>query len=138
FGGRLAARGYFGEEKGRMDKVGEAFCRGGEPILIVDDEPTIVEVVELYLLREGFKVLTAADGPAALAAVAQQQPDLVVLDLMLPGMSGLDLTRQIRAGGALPIIMLTARGEETDRVVGLELGADDYVPQPFSPRELIP
>jgi DNA-binding response OmpR family regulator len=109
----------------------------GETILVVDDEPTIVEVVELYLLREGFKVLTAADGPAALNAVQQQRPDLVVLDLMLPGMSGLDVTRQLRAGGALPIIMLTARGEEADRVVGLELGADDYVTKPFSPRELV-
>jgi DNA-binding response OmpR family regulator len=109
----------------------------GETILVVDDEPTIVEVVELYLLREGFKVLTAADGNAALSAVQQQRPDLVVLDLMLPGMSGLDVTRQLRAGGALPIIMLTARGEETDRVVGLELGADDYVTKPFSPRELV-
>jgi two-component system, OmpR family, response regulator ResD len=82
-------------------------------------------------------VLIAADGPAALSAVEQRRPDLVVLDLMLPGMSGLDVTRQIRAGGALPIIMLTARGEETDRVVGLELGADDYVTKPFSPRELV-
>jgi DNA-binding response OmpR family regulator len=109
----------------------------GETILIVDDEPTIVEVVELYLRREGFEVLTAADGQAALSAVQRQRPDLVVLDLMLPGMSGLDVTRQIRAGGALPIIMLTARGEETDRVVGLELGADDYVTKPFSPRELV-
>ncbi|MFL5803497.1 MAG: response regulator [Roseiflexaceae bacterium] len=109
----------------------------GETILIVDDEPTIVEVVELYLRREGFEVLTAADGLAALSAVQQRRPDLVVLDLMLPGMSGLDVTRQIRAGGALPIIMLTARGEETDRVVGLELGADDYVTKPFSPRELV-
>src|SRR5262245_24989985 len=109
----------------------------GETILVVDDEPTIVEVVELYLLREGFKVQTAADGPAALRLVQQQPPDLIVLDLMLPGMSGLDVTRQIRAGGALPIIMLTARGEETDRVVGLELGADDYVTKPFSPRELV-
>jgi DNA-binding response OmpR family regulator len=109
----------------------------GETILVVDDEPTIVEVVELYLLREGFKVLTAADGHAALSAVQQQRPDLVVLDLMLPGMSGLEVTRQLRADGALPIIMLTARGEETDRVVGLELGADDYVTKPFSPRELV-
>ncbi|HEX9369837.1 MAG TPA: response regulator transcription factor [Roseiflexaceae bacterium] len=109
----------------------------GETILIVDDEPTIVEVVELYLRREGFRVLTAGDGAAALSAVQQERPDLIVLDLMLPGMSGLDVTRQLRAGGALPIIMLTARGEETDRVVGLELGADDYVTKPFSPRELV-
>jgi DNA-binding response OmpR family regulator len=109
----------------------------GETILIVDDEPTIVEVVQLYLQREGFKVLTAADGATALNTVRGQQLDLVVLDLMLPGMSGLDVTREIRSAGALPIIMLTARGEETDRVVGLELGADDYVTKPFSPRELV-
>jgi DNA-binding response OmpR family regulator len=109
----------------------------GETILIVDDEPTIVEVVQLYLQREGFKVLTASDGATALSTVRGQQLDLVVLDLMLPGMSGLDVTREIRSASALPIIMLTARGEETDRVVGLELGADDYVTKPFSPRELV-
>jgi two-component system response regulator ResD len=116
---------------------GAAASMSGETILIVDDEPTIVEVVELYLRREGFRVLTAGDGAAALSAVQQERPDLIVLDLMLPGMSGLDVTRQLRADGALPIIMLTARGEETDRVVGLELGADDYVTKPFSPRELV-
>jgi two-component system, OmpR family, response regulator ResD len=109
----------------------------GETILIVDDEPTIVEVVGLYLQREGYKVVTAADGPAALRAVEQQRPDLVVLDLMLPGLSGLDVTRKLRGDGALPIIMLTARTEEADRVVGLELGADDYVTKPFSARELV-
>jgi len=109
----------------------------GERILVVDDEPTIVEVVELYLSREGFEVITAADGAAALAAIAQWRPDLVVLDLMLPRVSGLEVFRQMQAGGALPTIMLTARGEETDRVVGLELGADDYVTKPFSPRELV-
>jgi DNA-binding response OmpR family regulator len=109
----------------------------GETILVVDDEPTIVEVVELYLRREGFDVLTAADGPAALAAVERRRPDLVVLDLMLPGMGGLEVAQRLRASGRLPLIMLTARGEETDRVVGLELGADDYVVKPFSPRELV-
>jgi DNA-binding response OmpR family regulator len=109
----------------------------GETILVVDDEPTIVEVVALYLQREGFKVLTAADGLAALSAVEQQRPDLVVLDLMLPGLGGLEVTRRLRASGSLPIIILTARGEETDRVVGLELGADDYVAKPFSARELV-
>jgi DNA-binding response OmpR family regulator len=108
-----------------------------ETILIVDDEPTIVEVVELYLRREGFEVQTAADGPAALAALERRRPDLIVLDLMLPGLSGLELTKRIRADSPLPIIMLTARSEETDRVVGLELGADDYVTKPFSPRELV-
>ena len=108
----------------------------GETILVVDDEPTIVEVVELYLRREGFEVLTAADGPSALAAL-ERRPDLVVLDLMLPGVSGLEITGRLRAAGRLPIIILTARGEEADRVVGLELGADDYVVKPFSPRELV-
>jgi DNA-binding response OmpR family regulator len=109
----------------------------GETILVVDDEPTIVEVVELYLRREGYTVQTAVDGHAALAAVERQRPDLVVLDLMLPGMSGLEVAQRLRGTGRLPIIMLTARGEETDRVVGLELGADDYVVKPFSPRELV-
>jgi DNA-binding response OmpR family regulator len=109
----------------------------GETILIVDDEPTIVEVVGLYLQREGYRVVTAADGTAALSLVEQQRPDLVVLDLMLPGLSGLEVTKRLRAGGELPIIMLTARGEEADRVVGLELGADDYVTKPFSARELV-
>jgi DNA-binding response OmpR family regulator len=108
-----------------------------ELILIVDDEPTIVEVVELYLKRDGYQVITAADGPSALQMVAERKPNLVILDLMLPGLSGLEVTRQIRAGVYIPIIMLTARGEETDRVVGLELGADDYVTKPFSPRELV-
>jgi two-component system response regulator ResD len=109
----------------------------GETILIVDDEPTIVEVVGLYLQREGFRVLSAGDGVSALEIVEQQRPDLVVLDLMLPGLGGLEVARRLRAGGTLPIIMLTARGEETDRVVGLELGADDYVTKPFSSRELV-
>jgi DNA-binding response OmpR family regulator len=98
-----------------------------ETILIVDDEPTIAEVVELYLQREGFKVLKAADGMSALDLAAQQPPDLVVLDLMLPGVSGLDVARRLRRDRNTPIIMLTARNEEADRVVGLELGADDYV-----------
>ncbi len=110
---------------------------GGETILVVDDEPTIVEVVELYLRREGFEVVTAADGPSALRQIEQRRPDLVVLDLMLPGLGGLEIAQRLRAQGRLPIIMLTARGEEADRVVGLELGADDYVVKPFSPRELV-
>lgn len=108
-----------------------------ELILVVDDEATILEVVELYLRREGFRVKTVADGQAALDAIAAEMPALVVLDLMLPGVGGLDIARRVRATGNLPIIMLTARGDETDRVVGLELGADDYVTKPFSPRELI-
>ncbi len=109
----------------------------GKYVLIVDDEPTIVEVVQLYLQREGFEVATAADGQSALESVARRRPDLMVLDLMLPRVDGLEIIRQVRSNGALPIIMLTARGEETDRVVGLELGADDYVTKPFSPRELV-
>lgn len=109
----------------------------GETILIVDDEATIVEVVALYLQREGFQVLTAGDGHAALALIEQQRPDLVVLDLMLPGLNGLEVARRLRAANSLPVIILTARGEEADRVVGLELGADDYVTKPFSARELV-
>ena len=106
-------------------------------VLVVDDEPTILEVVELYLRREGFNVVTAADGTAALALVTQHRPDLIVLDVMLPGMSGFEVTRKLQALGEIPLIILTARSEETDRVVGLELGADDYVTKPFSPRELV-
>lgn len=109
----------------------------GETILIVDDEATIVEVVALYLQREGFRAIVAADGNTALALVAQQPPDLIVLDLMLPGLNGLEVARRLRASSAIPIIMLTARSEEADRVVGLELGADDYVTKPFSARELV-
>jgi two-component system, OmpR family, response regulator ResD len=110
----------------------------GEYILVVDDEPTIREVVELYLTREGYSVATATNGAEALVAVARRRPDLVVLDLMLPEIGGLDVCRQLRASHDSPaIIMLTARGEETDRVVGLELGADDYLAKPFSTRELV-
>jgi two-component system response regulator ResD len=109
----------------------------GETILVVDDEPTIVEVVELYLRREGYQVITTGDGAAVLRLAAEHRPALVILDLMLPGLSGLDITRQLRESGPIPIIMLTARSEEADRVVGLELGADDYVTKPFSPRELV-
>jgi DNA-binding response OmpR family regulator len=109
----------------------------GEQVLVVDDEPTVREVVQHYLKREGYRVQVAADGPAALAALDAGPPDLIVLDLMLPGTDGLDVCRQVRARGATPIIMLTAKGHESDRVVGLELGADDYVVKPFSPRELV-
>jgi DNA-binding response OmpR family regulator len=106
-------------------------------ILVVDDETTIVEVVRLYLEREGFRVVEALDGPSAVVAIERQRPDLVVLDLMLPGLGGLDITRRLRAQGDLPIIVLTARGAEADRVLGLELGADDYIAKPFSPTELV-
>ena len=106
-------------------------------ILVVDDEPSINEVVSIYLGRAGYRVLVAEDGEAALKLLEEQPPDLVVLDLMLPKVDGLEITRRLRAEGAIPIIMLTARREETDRIVGLEMGADDYVVKPFSPRELV-
>lgn len=106
-------------------------------ILVVDDEPSIVEVVTIYLERSGYSVTTAADGQSALRAMATEMPDLVVLDLMLPEVDGLEITRRLRAEGNTPIIMLTARKEEADRVLGLELGADDYVVKPFSPMELV-
>jgi len=106
-------------------------------VLIVDDEPEIVRLVRDYLERAGFAVVVAGDGGAALHAVRRHRPDLVVLDLGLPGVDGLDVARTLRRDADVPIIMLTARSEEADRVAGLELGADDYVPKPFSPRELV-
>ena len=106
-------------------------------ILVVDDEPEIVRLVRDYLEHGGFAVITAADGRSALEAVRRRRPDLVVLDLGLPGLDGLDVTRELRRDGRVPIVMLTARGEEPDKLVGLELGADDYVTKPFSPRELV-
>ncbi len=106
-------------------------------ILVVDDERVVTEVVERYLQQEDFEVFLAADGHQALESARQWHPDLVVLDLMLPGMDGLEVCRNIRKESSMPIIMLTAKGEETDRIVGLELGADDYVVKPFSPRELV-
>ncbi len=108
-------------------------------VLVVDDEPMVREVVSRYLARDGFIVAEAADGPAALAAVDSFLPDLVVLDVMLPGRNGFDVLKVLRSRGdaAPPVILLTARVEESDRVLGLELGADDYVVKPFSPRELV-
>lgn len=106
-------------------------------ILVVDDDPTVAEVVAGYLDRAGYRVDRAGDGPAALARAAAYRPDLVVLDLMLPGMDGLEVCRRMRGRGPVPVIMLTARGDEDDRVLGLEVGADDYVTKPFSPRELV-
>jgi DNA-binding response OmpR family regulator len=105
-------------------------------VLVVDDEPIVREVVVSYLQHEGFRTLEAGDGDAARRLVEEEPPGLVVLDLMLPGTDGLELCRWIRARSDLPVIMLTARGDEADRIVGLELGADDYVTKPFSPREL--
>jgi two-component system, OmpR family, response regulator ResD len=111
-------------------------------LLLVDDEATITEVLARYLQRAGYETRAAADGPQALALAVEQPPDLVVLDLMLPGMDGLEVMRRLRELGGgrrsrVPVILLTARGEESDRVVGLRLGADDYVVKPFSPAELV-
>jgi DNA-binding response OmpR family regulator len=106
-------------------------------ILIVEDEPSIAEVVQLYLRRAGYQVTMVQDGKAALEALAHQMPDLVVLDLMLPKVDGLSITRWIRDRSDVPIIMLTARRHEADRIAGLEMGADDYVVKPFSPQELV-
>jgi two-component system alkaline phosphatase synthesis response regulator PhoP len=106
-------------------------------ILVVDDEPKIVKLAKDYLEQGGFQVLVAADGKTALRTARSEKPDLVVLDLMLPEMDGLDVCRALRRESDVPIIMLTARVEETDRLIGLELGADDYITKPFSPRELV-
>jgi DNA-binding response OmpR family regulator len=106
-------------------------------VLVVDDEPIVRDVVARYLKREGYRTLEAADGNRARQLVEQEAPNLVVLDLMIPGTDGLALCRWIRSSSQLPVIMLTARGEEADRIVGLEIGADDYVTKPFSPRELV-
>ena len=106
-------------------------------VLIVDDEPNIREVVGLYLRRDGHEVVSAADGEEALSIFSSAVPDLVVLDLMLPKVGGLEVCRRMRAERRVPLIMLTARGEEEERIVGLSLGADDYVVKPFSPRELV-
>jgi two-component system alkaline phosphatase synthesis response regulator PhoP len=106
-------------------------------VLVVDDEPRIVDLAREYLEHDGFAVFTASDGPSALTAARAHQPDVLVLDLGLPGMDGLDVARAIRRNSTLPIIMLTARDDEFDRILGLEIGADDYVTKPFSPRELV-
>jgi two-component system response regulator ResD len=106
-------------------------------VLVVDDEPIVREVVARYLARAGYEVDTAADGDAALAAFDAETPDLVLLDLMLPRRDGFEVFEGIRRRSPTPVIMLTARGDETDRVLGLDLGADDYVAKPFSPRELV-
>ena len=106
-------------------------------VLVVDDDPTVSDVVTRYLLHAGFDVDVVADGSVALDKARSDPPDLVVLDLMLPGLGGLDVFRQLRCTTPVPVVMLTALGEEADRLVGLELGADDYVTKPFSPRELV-
>jgi DNA-binding response OmpR family regulator len=107
-----------------------------QTVLVVDDEPIVRDVVVRYLERDGFETVTAPDGDEARRLIAEREPSLVVLDVMLPGTDGLSLCRWIRGRSNLPVILLTARGEEADRIVGLELGADDYVTKPFSPREL--
>lgn len=111
-----------------------------ERILVIEDEPDIAEVLQYNLEKEGFQVETARRGDAGLDAIRREAPDLVLLDLMLPGVDGLELTRLLKRESTtsrVPIVMLTARGEEVDRIVGLELGADDYIPKPFSPREVV-
>jgi DNA-binding response OmpR family regulator len=108
-----------------------------DTILVVDDEPHIVELAELYLRNEGYRVISAADGIQALKKIEAERPALVVLDLMLPEINGWEVCRRVRASSNLPIIMLTARSEDVDKIVGLELGADDYVTKPFNPRELV-
>jgi DNA-binding response OmpR family regulator len=106
-------------------------------IFVVDDEPQIVKVLKAYLENAGFQVVTAADGKAALQTFQREKPDFMILDLNLPGMDGLDICRAVRRESNIPILMLTARVEEADRLIGLELGADDYVVKPFSPREVV-
>lgn len=106
-------------------------------ILIVDDNSKIVEVLSAYLREEGFEVLTAADGPEAVSAAASERPDLALLDIMLPGIDGIELTRRFQRDYDLPVILVTARTDEIDRLIGLEVGADDYISKPFSPREVV-
>ena len=109
-----------------------------ELILLVDDEPSIIQLARMYFERDGFRIHEAMDGEAALEAVAKHHPALIVLDVMLPKLAGFEVCRKLRAGGDLtPIIMLTARDEDIDKILGLELGADDYLTKPFNPRELI-
>jgi DNA-binding response OmpR family regulator len=115
---------------------GDTEVSGRERVLVVEDDPNVAEVVVRYLEREGFEVAAVRDGYDALTSAEAQPPDIVVLDLMLPGLDGLEVCRRLRASTPVPVIMLTARGDEDDRIVGLEVGADDYVAKPFSPREL--
>lgn len=109
----------------------------GQKVLVVEDESSIREVVKLYLKRAGYEVRVAKDGLEAIEALTKEMPDLIVLDLMLPHVNGMEITRWLRERGDVPIIMLTARREEADRIAGLEMGADDYVVKPFSPQELV-
>ena len=109
----------------------------GETVLVVDDEPNIVDLAKLYLEQDGFDVIVATDGRQALERIAEEEPALVVLDLMLPEVDGWEVCRRVRAESDLPILMLTARDDDVDKIVGLELGADDYMTKPFNPRELV-
>ncbi len=115
-----------------------AAVKDDDPILIIEDDPNIADLVEMYLRKEGFRVYQASDGERGLEVVAERSPRLVILDIGLPGqLDGFDVCRKLRAQGDLPILVLTARDDEIDRVLGLEMGADDYVTKPFSPRELV-
>lgn len=109
----------------------------GELILLVDDEPNIIELARLYLERDGFRISAVGDGARAVEAVKKESPALVVLDIMLPSLDGYEVCKQVRAQSDVPIIMLTARDEDIDKIIGLELGADDYMTKPFNPRELV-
>ncbi len=109
----------------------------GRTVLLVEDEAAIVDVVRRYLERDGYRVIVASDGQRAVDEFQRLRPDLVLLDLMLPGLDGWEVCRRIRQDGSTPVIMLTARDEEADKLIGLELGADDYVTKPFSPREVV-
>jgi len=109
----------------------------GEIVLVVDDEANIRDLAQMYLEKEGFQVVTAVSGQHALDQIRQQRPSLMVLDLMLPGIDGWEVCRRVRANSDLPIIMLTARDDDVDKIIGLELGADDYLTKPFNPRELV-
>lgn len=129
-----------GMDDSRTSKYSNAMVsdnRGKGHVLVVEDDSTVAEVVARYLERDGFEVTGVGDGHAALSAASERSVDLVVLDIMLPGIDGLEVCRRLRASTPIPIIMLTALGEETDRIAGLELGADDYLAKPFSPRELV-
>src|ERR1035437_1221460 len=127
------------EELPGYEGPGRPAMLGGSParILVVDDEPPIVDLVRSYLLREGWTVDVATDGPAAVEKARTNPPDVIVLDLMLPGIDGIEVCRQIRTFADAYVLMLTARSEEIDRIVGLSVGADDYLVKPFSPRELV-
>jgi len=121
-------------QKGQRKEDGEMTK---QKVLVIDDEENVCELISLYFGKAGYEVLTATDGTDGIEKVRQDRPDIVILDLMLPGMDGLDVCKELRKQSNIPIIMLTARTDEVDRVLGLEIGADDYVTKPFSPRELL-